>query len=47
MISLICGIEEIKQMSKGKRETEGGQTKKQIFNYREQIDGYQRGTGRG
>ena len=39
MISLIRGIEEIKQMSTGnKRE---GQTTKQTLNYREETDGYQ------
>ena len=44
MISLTCGIEETKQMSKEKKET---QTKKQTLNYREQTNGYQRGGGWG
>ena len=41
MISLMCGIYETKQISKGKeRERE---IKKQTLNYREQTDGYQNG----
>ena len=43
MISLICGIQEKSQMIKGKKR--GRQTKKQTFNYTEQIDGYQKGGG--
>ena len=46
MISVICGIEDTKQMSIGKKERER-QTKKQTLNYREQTDGYQRGGGCG
>lgn len=40
MVSLTCGVSETKQMNKGKKER---QTKKQTVNYREHIDGYQRG----
>ena len=41
MISLICSIEGTNQISKGKKERER-ETKKQTFNDREQMDGYQR-----
>ena len=43
MISLICGTEEIKQISIGKKKER--QTKRQTLKYREQTDGYQRGGG--
>ena len=39
MISLICGIEETKQMSKGKKKEREKQTKKQTLNCREQTRG--------
>ena len=46
MISVICGIEETKQMSKGGKKRVR-QIKKRTLNYREQTDGYQRGSGCG
>ena len=42
MISLICGIQETKQMSKVKKRER--QTKEQALNHRIQIHGYQRGS---
>ena len=46
MISLICGIKKTKHMNMGVNKKDR-QTKKQILNYREQTDGYQKGGGWG
>ena len=45
MISLICGIQETKQMNMGKKRER--QTKKQTPNYREHTRGYQKGEEEG
>ena len=47
VISLICGIQETKQMNIARKKKRGRQTRKQTLNYREQTDGYQRGDGWG
>ena len=43
MTSHVCGTEETKQASKGKKRERARQTNKQTL--REQTDGYQRGSG--